>query len=609
MPKNLRSLKQLAFLSSSLVLLSTTAVSAMDPNLLDQIKNRTMKLKSSAQPHPSQRQLPQVDNSFRNAINQRGASMQGKPPLFQQLQQNPQLFQAMQIASSKSNAQKQNDEDWLDDNTNQASSSTGGAAGKTTSQPAPARSIPSPVDPKLVQQKTPPTVSSFVKSSSVWPALSPLASSPSTTAQLTKPVVSSPQTTFKAPRATAHQPLSLNPQAPSTPSVTSTSPVVQMNQQPDVSVSKVSPTLSPTVEPLESSVELRITRHSSLFKFSLPDKSEVHVNSGNQVWVKTPDQGYPATPWESYASANKFNFRVNVCQGDSDSLELRIPRGAKPFSFLDGSEVAVDHTSTWVKERNGPGFYATPFDKFAQKIGLPNAKAAFADVISASMQVTAPSQPAPALKPVTPTSVTLLPSVINNMTSSSTGHSLQSASSSSSSSSAFVPSVNAFQLSVPNHGVSFPSSFESSHVDPNHALQQAQLQNHLAVQQRKMVLAKQQEQLQPTVKQASQQPSLAVAQLARHLVGRVEHLKKHKILTEDDVTLLKAFPLHEQSWRMYEIVLKKNSTMFFDTFISIRLKTKVEAAYNSGKLSSTKLYELARLEFKEQTAELAKMLQ
>jgi len=130
----------------------------------------------------------------------------------------------------------------------------------------------------------------------------------------------------------------------------------------------------------QDSVELHFIRHSPLFKFSLPDKSEVHVNSGNQVWVKTAEQSYPATPWETYASANKFHFKVNVRQGNSDSMELLIPRGSKPFSFFAESEVAVDHASTWVKEKNGPGFYATPFDKFAQAIGLPNAKAVLVDL-------------------------------------------------------------------------------------------------------------------------------------------------------------------------------------------------------------------------------------
>jgi hypothetical protein len=158
----------------------------------------------------------------------------------------------------------------------------------------------------------------------------------------------------------------------------STSLVSQMNQQQK---------MTPTVDLQESSVELHITRHSPLLVFSLPDKTEVHVNNGNQVWVKTATQGYPATPWENYASANKFNFRVNVRQGDADSLELRIPRGSKAFSFFAESEVAVDHTSTWVKEKNGPGYYATSFDDFAKKIGLPNAKAILADVRPVSMQV------------------------------------------------------------------------------------------------------------------------------------------------------------------------------------------------------------------------------
>jgi hypothetical protein len=353
-----------------------------------------------------------------------------------------------------------------------------------------------------------------------------------------------------------------------------------MNQQPDVSVSKVTLTVPPTVDPLESSVELHITRHSPLLKFSLPDKTEVHVNSGNQVWVKTPDQGYPATSWESYASANKFNFRVNVRQGSSDSLELLIPRGSKPFSFFAESEVAVDHASTWVKEKNGPGYYGTPFDKFAQTIGLPNAKATFAEVRSASMQVMIPPQPAPVLNPVTPPPApTLLLSVSNNTPSSLMGHSPQSASSLSSSAD-FVP----------------PVSFGSSYVDPNAALQQAQLQNHLA---------------QQTAKQASQPSvsSLAVPLLASHLGYRVETLKKKKVLTEDDVAHLKLFPFGEQSDKIYEIVLKKpDSNLFFATFISRPLQVKVKAAYDSGTLSSNRLYRVAEMPFNQQAVKLDEML-
>jgi len=140
----------------------------------------------------------------------------------------------------------------------------------------------------------------------------------------------------------------------------------------------------------EDFVELKITRHNPLLIVSLPDKTEVHVNSANQVWVKTPQQRYPATPWLEYAAANKFQFRVSVLSGNSDSVELLIPRGSKPFSFFEGSEIAVDHVSAWVKETNGPGYYATPFVKFAEKIGLPTPKATLVDVRSQVHLVTHP---------------------------------------------------------------------------------------------------------------------------------------------------------------------------------------------------------------------------
>jgi|GEM_PF-4824498 len=133
------------------------------------------------------------------------------------------------------------------------------------------------------------------------------------------------------------------------------------------------------MEDFDNRLELKITRHSPLLKFRLPDETEVHINGANQVWVKTVYQGYPATPWQDYASSNKFNFRINVQVGTSDSLELLIPKGINPFSFFEGSEIAVDSVNAWVKEKNGPGYYATPFDTFAKKIGLPNAKATLVD--------------------------------------------------------------------------------------------------------------------------------------------------------------------------------------------------------------------------------------
>jgi|GEM_PF-6305580 len=197
---------------------------------------------------------------------------------------------------------------------------------------------------------------------------------------------------------------------------TSAALVPQRNQQP-----KMTSTVQPTVAQLESSVELRITRHSSLLVFSLPDKTEVHVNNGNQIWVKAANQGYPSTPWERYASAHNFGFRVIVLPGDTDSLDLRIPKGSTPFPFFAGSEVAVNNTSTWVKEKDGPGYYTTSFDKFATKIGLPNAKATLVDVSSVSRQVTALSQSAPGA---------LLSIDFTSSTSSSMEHSLQTPSSS-----------------------------------------------------------------------------------------------------------------------------------------------------------------------------------
>lgn|GEM_PF-2195022 len=124
------------------------------------------------------------------------------------------------------------------------------------------------------------------------------------------------------------------------------------------------------VERAPSPVELKLTRYSPLFKFSLPDGSEVHVNSANRVWIKTAEQAYPATRWEDYAYKNKLNFWPTVVPGASNSIELRIPRGGNPFIFPGGAEIAVDNVGAWVKEKNGPGYYATPFATFAQRIGL-----------------------------------------------------------------------------------------------------------------------------------------------------------------------------------------------------------------------------------------------
>jgi hypothetical protein len=147
-----------------------------------------------------------------------------------------------------------------------------------------------------------------------------------------------------------------------------------------------SPNLLTLEEPLktkEHPIELKITRHSSLFKFSLPDGSEVHVNSSNQVWLQTKEQSYPATTWQDYASAHRLNFRIKVVEGNSDSVELLVPRGTKPFSFFGESEVAVDSKGAWVKEKNGPGYYATSFEAFAKKTSLP-ATVMFVDSVSSS---------------------------------------------------------------------------------------------------------------------------------------------------------------------------------------------------------------------------------
>jgi uncharacterized protein (TIGR02452 family) len=71
-------------------------------------------------------------------------------------------------------------------------------------------------------------------------------------------------------------------------------------------------------------------------------------------------------------------------EGGSDSVALLIPRGIKPFSFPGGAEIAVDSQGAWVKEKDGPGYYATSFDAFARKINLINTTAVLVEPSSST---------------------------------------------------------------------------------------------------------------------------------------------------------------------------------------------------------------------------------
>jgi len=117
-------------------------------------------------------------------------------------------------------------------------------------------------------------------------------------------------------------------------------------------------------------VELKITRASSLFKFTLPDGSEVHVNNGNRVWVKTPSDSYPSTRWEDYIHKNKVSMWPSVTTGLEDSAVIHISRGSIPVALPGGFEVAVNSSDEiWVKKPS-QAYYATPWNTFAQETSL-----------------------------------------------------------------------------------------------------------------------------------------------------------------------------------------------------------------------------------------------
>lgn len=117
-------------------------------------------------------------------------------------------------------------------------------------------------------------------------------------------------------------------------------------------------------------VSLKITRSSPLFIFKLPDGSEVHTNSENKVWVKTPQQGYPATRWEDYIYSRKLNIWPEVTIGNSDTAQLCLMRGSIPFQLPGGYEVATNSSNeVWVKAP-GQGYYATPWVDFVKATGF-----------------------------------------------------------------------------------------------------------------------------------------------------------------------------------------------------------------------------------------------
>jgi len=117
-------------------------------------------------------------------------------------------------------------------------------------------------------------------------------------------------------------------------------------------------------------VEMTITRASPLFTFKLPDGCEVHVNNGNRVWVKTPQQSFPNTRWEDYIYSRKLNIWPVVTNGDVDAVKLHIKRGSIPFSFPGGYKIATNSSDeVWVQEP-GCDYFATPWAIFTKKVGL-----------------------------------------------------------------------------------------------------------------------------------------------------------------------------------------------------------------------------------------------
>lgn len=139
---------------------------------------------------------------------------------------------------------------------------------------------------------------------------------------------------------------------------------------------------SPSVLPYEVQddvVQLRITRSkirstSPLFVFKLPDESQVSTNSSNEVWVK--ELNYTNTRWKDYAQRNGLRIKAIVETGDVDEVKLSIKRLSRSFFLPGGYEVAVNGgDEVWVKEpsREGytsPGYYATPFNVFSERVGL-----------------------------------------------------------------------------------------------------------------------------------------------------------------------------------------------------------------------------------------------
>lgn len=127
----------------------------------------------------------------------------------------------------------------------------------------------------------------------------------------------------------------------------------------------IAPVIAPRPKAL---VKLRITRANPLFVFTLPDGSEVHTNSANRVWVKTPQQAFPATRWEDYAYSRKLNIWPKIKTGTSDSVELCIMRNSIAFSLGGGHEVAVNGANeVWVKKPS-QSYYATPFKDLGLKL-------------------------------------------------------------------------------------------------------------------------------------------------------------------------------------------------------------------------------------------------
>ena len=137
--------------------------------------------------------------------------------------------------------------------------------------------------------------------------------------------------------------------------------------------------ISENLKELKNLVQLRITRSkirstSPLFVFKLPDESQVSVNSSNEVWVK--ELNYPNTRWKDYAQRNGLRIKAIVETGDADEVKLSIKRLSRSFFLPGGYEVAVDGgDEVWVKEpsREGytsPGYYATPFNVFSERVGL-----------------------------------------------------------------------------------------------------------------------------------------------------------------------------------------------------------------------------------------------